>query len=69
MSDEQRQPTKTYLEVFADGKWKSVEDFPEDDGRALRAFVKQRDANPTARYRITNEAAQVLLDLPPVGQS
>jgi len=32
-------------------------------------FVKDRDDNPQARVRITDDNARVLLDVPPVGAS
>ena len=60
---EQKQPTKTYLEVFADGAWTTVEAFSDDDARALRALTKAREQQPQARLRITDETARVLLDV------
>ena len=60
MSDE---PTKLYLEVRgADGRWTTAGTFDESDPRALRALVKARDTDPTARVRLTNDKAQVVLD-------
>jgi hypothetical protein len=63
------QQTTTYLEAFVDGKWQRIETFATDDAAPIRALIKHRDANPTARTRITNSEFRVLLDLPPVGQS
>jgi hypothetical protein len=60
--------TTTYLEAFVDGKWQRIEAFATDDATAIRALIKHRDANPTARTRITNSEFRVLLDLPATGQ-
>jgi hypothetical protein len=63
MSDE---PTKLYLEVRgADGRWTTTASFNEEDPQALRALVKARDTDPTARVRLTNDRAQVVLDIQP----
>jgi hypothetical protein len=66
MSD---QPTKFYLEVFADGKWSMVGDTFPDDVKALRALVAHRERSPLARVRITDDRARVHLDVPPVASS